>query len=331
EDSVQGWPQLAQLMAKTPDFAAFPRFRDLNVKSLLYYQCELNSLRRRLHELEYADKFDGKSYAEYADDLVNDGLKSEQYQTMKEIRRALKEYNEALLQYSQICALPDPEPFNMRTLRKWIRHERYGNFKIRDQNGPVSTWGLLQKNSDDDLGSLWSQFRKLLWGLLSLRGPAKSKRDPDLALTAPQSQIDGLTHWLATELTPFRRALTKKRKANRKSSDIEQTVGNDPKNSKASVAPWAAKVRKEETLVSWSENSALRWTSGISTIVACLLPVVAISVLSQLRGLKALLLCLAGFTLVFALGLVVLTQGVRKNTDIFTATAAFLAVMVVFI
>lgn len=94
-NDVQGWPQLAQLMAKTPDLAAFPRFRDLNVKSLLYYQCELDHLRRKLRKLERTDKVNNKYYAEYADDLVvgEKGVKSEQFQTIKDIRRVLKEYS----------------------------------------------------------------------------------------------------------------------------------------------------------------------------------------------------------------------------------------------
>jgi hypothetical protein len=95
EDAVEGWPQLAQLMADTPDFAAFPRFRDLNVKSLLYYQVELNSLRKKLHRLEHADKAhpQRKKYALYADTLVNEANASEQLQTMRTIRTVLKEYS----------------------------------------------------------------------------------------------------------------------------------------------------------------------------------------------------------------------------------------------
>jgi hypothetical protein len=95
EDAVEGWPQLAQLMADTPDFAAFPRFRDLNVKSLLYYQVELESLRKKLHKLEHADKAHAqrKKYALYADTLVNETNASEQLQTMRKIRKVLKEYS----------------------------------------------------------------------------------------------------------------------------------------------------------------------------------------------------------------------------------------------
>lgn len=52
---VPGWPLLAKIMAGKPDLEAFPSFTDLNIKSLLYYQAELISLRRKLHEAEYED------------------------------------------------------------------------------------------------------------------------------------------------------------------------------------------------------------------------------------------------------------------------------------
>ena len=94
EDPIQGWPQLALLMAKTPDFATFSRFRDLNIKSLLYYQAQLTVLRKKLHDLEYADAGKGKIWAERADKLVED-TKSDQFLLVKDIRIVLKEYSES--------------------------------------------------------------------------------------------------------------------------------------------------------------------------------------------------------------------------------------------
>jgi hypothetical protein len=189
----------------------------------------------------------------------------------------------------------------------------------------VNTWGLLENNPDDREKSLWSQLGSVLWGLVWMQRPAKSIYEPDLALTAPPTQVDGLTHWYASEWIPFCRSwkMRNERGRNHGSSDVEKSAdGDTAQASTLPPAPWAKKTKKEKTLVSWSENSALRLTSGISTIVACLLPVIAISVLSQLQGLKALLICLAGFSLVFAIGLIALTQGTSKRTEIFGATAA---------
>ena len=52
---VPGWPALARLMADRPALEAFPSFTDLSLKSLLYYQAELISLRKELHEAEWKD------------------------------------------------------------------------------------------------------------------------------------------------------------------------------------------------------------------------------------------------------------------------------------
>jgi len=240
------------------------------------------------------------------------------------LRLELTKQDKALLQYSQICALPEPEPFNMRTLRKWLRNEDCGNFQIRDRNGAVNTWGKVRENPDECMGSLWAQFRRLLWGIVWTR-PADKCDDLDLALTAPHKQVDGLTHWVASELIPFQRALRRHRNERKKGNelDVEKTAEKKSRN-KTEQKPASTRARKikQGTLVSWSENSALKLTSSISTVVACLLPVIAISVLSQLHGLKALLLCLTGFSFIFAVGLIALTQGTSKRTEIFGATAA---------
>jgi len=96
-DALPGWPQLAEVMAKTPDFAAFPRFRDLHIKSLLYYQVELTKLRNKLRDQEYEDNGtagDAGDFAERADFLVDeDNQDSAQFTIIKDIRRVLKEYS----------------------------------------------------------------------------------------------------------------------------------------------------------------------------------------------------------------------------------------------
>jgi len=97
---VPGWPRVAKLMAETPDFAAFSRFRDLNIKSLLYYQSELTILRERLHEEEWNDYREGddenaRQFSKRADRLVSSkDLYSPQWALVLEMRRVLKEYSE---------------------------------------------------------------------------------------------------------------------------------------------------------------------------------------------------------------------------------------------
>jgi hypothetical protein len=112
DNTVPGWPQLAVLMTKTPDFAAFPRFRDLNIKSLLYYQVQLEQLRKKLHEQESkdaaSDPDDGPGpelYAERAIDMVCDE-NSMQFKIIEKMREVLKKYSEC-------TAVKHARPFNV--------------------------------------------------------------------------------------------------------------------------------------------------------------------------------------------------------------------------
>ncbi|KAF2177272.1 hypothetical protein K469DRAFT_603778 [Zopfia rhizophila CBS 207.26] len=319
---LKGWPQLAMLMDKNPDLAAFPRYRDLNVKSLLYYQAELTIFRRKLYDLEWEDA--DTDYAEYADKLVESH--SEQFQTVKDMRKVLKEYNEALLQFSQICALPDPEPFNMRTLREWLRNDHGAAYSVRGSDGLRHIWGTLY--GDEDPG-LPKKFARLLKSLVGVQPSYRNERD--LAVTTPATKVDGLTRWVATELVPFGRAVLQhlkdlmekaKKPHDEETQSDDDSVESVEEEASPEKLPWDDQVEKEETLVSWSEKGALKATSALSTVVACLLPVVAISILSQLHGLRNLLGCLAGFASLFAIVLIFLTQGTSSRTEIFAATAA---------
>jgi hypothetical protein len=98
---VPGWPKVAMQMADTPDFAAFSRFRALNIKSLLYYQTEITLLEKRLHKKEWKDNRSGVGkaprYAKHADLLV-DALDGDvpQWKLMKKLRLLLKEYSKSM-------------------------------------------------------------------------------------------------------------------------------------------------------------------------------------------------------------------------------------------
>lgn len=99
---VDGWPKVAAYMAKTPDFASFGRFRELNIKSLIYYQAELWRLRDDLHNAEWRDRVTGtggpEKYAKRACSLIKSpksspGKLKGQWEIIQEIRKVLKEYS----------------------------------------------------------------------------------------------------------------------------------------------------------------------------------------------------------------------------------------------
>jgi hypothetical protein len=99
DEPCHGYPELAQLIVQHPGFESFEVFRDLQIKSLLYYQAQLAELRKKLHRLEWVDHRSGIGNAEswcadittlIAPAVSND---TEQIDLIKEIRGVLKEYS----------------------------------------------------------------------------------------------------------------------------------------------------------------------------------------------------------------------------------------------
>jgi hypothetical protein len=106
---IAGWPTLAKVVTDNPGLEAFPSFRDLNIKSLLYYQAELDRLRDKLHEQEWKDHRSRQELGELESlESLNPGervdhlleLKYEedeetraQYDLIIEIRAVLKAYS----------------------------------------------------------------------------------------------------------------------------------------------------------------------------------------------------------------------------------------------
>jgi hypothetical protein len=83
-----GWPKLAEKMAKVPEFAAFSRFSDLNVRNLLYYQAQIKSLRTKILKTEEVQDRDMDRY----DALVDEG-DSDYHMLLMELRGLLRDYS----------------------------------------------------------------------------------------------------------------------------------------------------------------------------------------------------------------------------------------------
>ncbi len=69
-------------------------------------------------------------------------------------------------------------------------------------------------------------------------------------------------------------------------------------------------------------DTMLKFTSAIATIVACVLPTVAIGILTTAKTTLQKLCYIGGFTALFAIGLMWLTDAGTSRSNIFTATAA---------
>jgi hypothetical protein len=220
----------------------------------------------------------------------------------------------ALVQFSQINALPQPDGFNIDCLREWIIDPKMGGAKIKG-SGRCS-WG--------DVENEQKTYKGLRWHLLRLiKSPfwagIPEEVCPDLVTPHQPEKIDGLTRWVANDWVPFWEFI------------CEWIAGRAPKRTQADIE--AAKMKKSEekthqnnepgpTLVTYSMNVMLRFTSLVATLVACLFPIVAITVLSKIHTNTKILGYIALFTALFALGLMSLTPPGTSRTEIFTATAA---------
>ncbi|ESZ93177.1 hypothetical protein SBOR_6456 [Sclerotinia borealis F-4128] len=361
EKPLPGWPLVSKLIAKYPDLEAFKAFRDLNIKSLLYYQAELENLRMKLHQAEYTEYRQGEQEGITRASMMAKNLdyyllharlddtkcKSKQVKIMREIRVVLKNYNDALLQYSQIAALPRADPYNVETLRVWLK--RVGGHCI---SGPAAcVWGDYTENVRKAKPLKW-QFTSLL---RSIFWPPVSEPDTlDLIVPRQGDKVDSLTRWVANEFVPFwhsvKQALRRKKVKTTSEENRLPTTETKSRSSfgrsgtSRSFHSWlfrgkesAGTVKEDRKqkngtgLTVYSEARMLRFTSAVATIIACLLPTVAIAVLSSLQSTGELLGVIAAFTAIFAMGLMFLTDAGTSRVEIFTATAAFSAVMVVFV
>jgi hypothetical protein len=120
-------------------------------------------------------------------------------------------------------------------------------------------------------------------------------------------------------------------------SDPEKTQRNDSNASSAgylsqvpsanSNATNSSKISNESEIcitnsfIEYSSSWIVRVTSIMTTVVACLLPTVAITVLAKVHSMGLILGLIALFTAIFSIGLVLLSSS-SSRVEIFTATAA---------
>lgn len=212
----------------------------------------------------------------------------------------------------------------MKSLKKWLQCPEGGHFSISGR-GEQNTWGDLTKRKEPDV-PLRNQFVKILWSLVRLK--PVSDDELDLVVAKPPEKIDGLSRWISTDFIPFwaecrhRWRSSNKQKGDEENMHTWKSSTVNSKRSKRKIKRKAKKEFKKDTLATFAETNILRFTSAISTIVACLLPTIAVAVLTQVHGTRNLLLCLLAFAVVFAGGLIFLTSGTASRVEVFAATAA---------
>ncbi|KAK5467240.1 hypothetical protein LTS15_000212 [Exophiala xenobiotica] len=163
---MASYDRLAHLMADHNDLLILRTFSSLNIKNLLYYQAELANLECELREIETEDRSyrssprqeygaswkklsagsEEHSFASSASPVQNarDAL---QWQLFCRIRAVLREYNEALIQHTQVrTLLQKARPDHLVTLRKWLERPGYGSSFLR---GKVESVWDAEKGFED--------------------------------------------------------------------------------------------------------------------------------------------------------------------------------------
>jgi hypothetical protein len=212
-----------------------------------------------------------------------------------------------------VSALPKADPYNVEEFRKFLKRVVKGCIR-----GPgTSTWGKIGDDAPDP-PTLKQRVVSIINGVSRLWRKDEEEREdkpalPELIVPRQGHQIDGLTRWVAYDFVPFWESLRKQfgRQPQKKVADVEKSQTASQQT-----------IEIGKTLNVYSESKMLRFTSGVATVLACLLPTVAISVLASMSSTKDLLGTIAAFTAIFAIGLMFLTDASTSRVEIFTATAA---------
>jgi hypothetical protein len=153
----------------------------------------------------------------------------------------------------------------------------------------------------------------------------------ELIVPNPGRTPDALTLWVVHSLVPLyqrlweiyriplRDALWSWLRTSKKGKDEESRWGTTPTNG-PTISSSSAADAPVRNLTEYSALWIIRVTSIVTTVVACLLPTIAIIILARVTTIGATLGLIALFTALFALGLILLSSG-SSRMQIFTATA----------
>jgi len=200
-------------MEKNPEFEAFARFRELNVKNLLYYQVELDYVsdllrREELRDRKLAHMDSKREFSKCPIKMIKkyeEEGSCKQWEYVLRMRRCLHEYNEAMLQYARVSALPDANARDVETLVDWIVNPQGGNHTI--SSWASSVWGWLynwdnsKKSVSDVLGQPWVGLKGVL--LFWRRRKSAPQARSDLVAPRPGIKADAFAVWIAYTLLPW--------------------------------------------------------------------------------------------------------------------------------
>ncbi|KAI1120216.1 hypothetical protein F5Y10DRAFT_137095 [Nemania abortiva] len=288
----KGYRRLADYMAWNPSAAIFERFRSANILNLLGLQAEIARLQDELIETTRADEAqtDQPIRKKYQYDWpalqVGEDGNSRQRELIMKLRKALNEYNTALMHQISLSNQPNPTSRDVHQLCEWIESP-YG--LASDLRGPGSRLWFL-KNGEYQIAD-----RLVLWQGSEGR--------------------DGFTRLLVRTLS--------------KISCVLPYLHVQTRSFPASREVFPNPLPQNDFEVFTTTGAIIGAGDKLVTVISCLLITVPVVVLNYVTNTSLRLVLIVLFTLAFSLALAFMSDAKRK--EIFAATAAFVAVQVVFV
>jgi hypothetical protein len=265
-----------------------------------------------------------------------------------------------LLKFSDVAALREADNCNIKTLKEIAASCCTGGLAGAGAEtwGDVAQISRPVQKSLRQLS--WGLLTGFFWPPDAERPQIEKVFKENLIVPHKGSKPDGLTQWVKQSFIPFYQRLREKellpwlwhllfwhkavaiwlelRRVGHGKIDVEQnwekkdstTSSSSGATNNGSMTPPSPTTTNNSDASMSSIINNLNHYSGawieriasiITTVVACLLPVVAITILARVHSMGLILGLIAIFTAVFAVGLVLLSSS-SSRVEIFTATAA---------
>lgn len=336
----RGYRRLADFMAWNPSYAIFYRFRAANALNLLGLQAEISRLESRLLQTTIQDENQAQDPVKktYQNDWTSlqdgEGGNSQQWKLILDLRQRLNEYSNcssvkypkrrdninrgldtAIVNQITINQQVDPSKRNLENLRAWIE-DIYGlGSSLRGHDSRI--WFTKEEGEDklNDKVAIWPEgsgrdgFSSLIFKALGLFAHS---RIPSYFSFFFWVRVHRYQHTKTRNLTRLMNVMQKRRFPASQPDGLQRTDLED---------------RDIEMYL--DSGAVVRAGDKIATVISCLLVTVPIIVLHYVKNAGIRLGLIVVFTLIFSLALVFVSDASRK--DIFAASAAFVAVQVIYV
>ncbi|KAI1106057.1 hypothetical protein F4804DRAFT_302085 [Jackrogersella minutella] len=163
------YANFVSFLASYPDTLAVKRFRELQIRNLLFYQAELAHLAIELEEIEQRDAKDTADVSARANfrwtpamarevpSSIPPTISSLYREKMLQIRGTLVSYNNAVEQYKRLNDIPCPKRRDITAISDWLNRMHMGAAFLAGDvedvwNVEMPTGGFKQANAEDFYG-----------------------------------------------------------------------------------------------------------------------------------------------------------------------------------